>query len=598
MNRDKKADYIAAAVMIIVVLAALVLFEGYLKQLPQAGTGEYRLPVFGTSDIHGALVGEIEEPHKYMTAYIADKVEDARMTEDGIDTDRTVLIDGGDIYQGKVVSNTVKGESLSAAFDAMEYDAVAVGNHEFDWGIDTVIDPDDTMRDYTEDGKEIDNDTPVVCCNIYKDGEKADFARDYVILSKTAYDESGGGIDVRVGVIGFAEDYSSGIPAKRFAGLGYTIIEDYDEVNRLADELKHDKGCDAVILLAHGASDRIARELGSETAVDLVYGGHIHKNVNDRTEWGLRYLSPSGSGYAYMYSELVFENDGRGGARIKEGADDRARYVMTAENEELLYDKPENSEELDRHVTEITNDYLDRVGKLLSEEIGYVDISVTRAKLKGSDDRATLANNFINDAMRRAADADVAFINISGVREDLEVPEGSGRRPVTLMDIYSMLPFDDLMYVYEITYEELVDVLKYSLNSNGWSLLTCMTGMDCYFTDDPTDDGSSGSKYKRKILNALVKDGEVIWKEGQWTEGWKDKKLRLVTTDFSGTTNRNRGGMDNPLCAYNGTERLVSDDMVLRDCVTEALKEEAAENGGYLHVDTEPHYKYKAYKGE
>lgn len=62
----------------------------------------------------------------------------------------TVLIDGGDIYQGNAVSDVVKGESLSAAFDAMEYDAVAVGNHEFDWGLETVIDNDSTMRDYND----------------------------------------------------------------------------------------------------------------------------------------------------------------------------------------------------------------------------------------------------------------------------------------------------------------------------------------------------------------------------------------------------------------------------------------------------------------
>lgn len=87
-----------------------------------------------------------------------------------------------------MVSNTLDGESLSAAFDAMEYDAVAVGNHEFDWGIDTVIDSDSTMRDYNEGGSFHKNNIPVVCCNLFKDGQKVDFADDYVILHKKAYD--------------------------------------------------------------------------------------------------------------------------------------------------------------------------------------------------------------------------------------------------------------------------------------------------------------------------------------------------------------------------------------------------------------------------
>ena len=593
----QKTDLIISAVLSLAVLLVLMLYAGYLKQLPKAGTGEFRLPVFGTSDIHGSLVGEMEEPHKYMLAFIADKVEDARKTDSGFDTDRTVLIDGGDIYQGKMVSNTVKGESLSAAFDAMEYDAVAVGNHEFDWSVDTVIDDDSTMRDYTEDGEFHKNKIPVICCNLFKDGQKVDFARDYVILNKTAYDESGSSLDVKIGVIGFAEDYSSGISEAAFKDLGYTIIEDYDDVNRIAGELKHKECCDAVILLAHGAADRIAEALGDSTEVDLVYGGHIHKNKNDKTEWGLRYLSPSGNGYAYMYSELVFENDGRGGARISEGADDRAEYVRTAEDEDLLYDKTENAQELDQGIVKLTNEYLDIVSKQLSEEIGYVTVSLVRDKMEGCDRRTTPAHNFINDAMRRAADADISFINMGGVRADLRIGNGSDRRPVTLMDIYSMLPFDDTMYVYEITYEELIDVFNYSLDNKAWGVLTSMTGIDCYFMIDPTDDGSSGEKYLRRILSALVKDGEVIWKDGRWAEGWKDRKVRIVTSEFSATTNRNKGGMDNPLCGYNGTDRLVSNDTVLREAVIKALKDEAAENDGHLNVDTDTHFIFREYEG-
>ena len=242
-------------------------------------------------------------------------------------------------------------------------------------------------------------------------------------------------------------------------------------------------------------------------------------------------------------------------------------------------------------------EYLDIVSKQLSEEIGYVTVSLVRDKMEGCDRRTTPAHNFINDAMRRAADADISFINMGGVRADLRIGNGSDRRPVTLMDIYSMLPFDDTMYVYEITYEELIDVFTYSLDNKAWGVLTSMTGIDCYFMIDPTDDGSSGEKYLRRILSALVKDGEVIWKDGRWAEGWKDRKVRIVTSEFSATTNRNKGGMDNPLCGYNGTDRLVSNDTVLREAVIKALKDEAAENDGHLNVDTDTHFIFREYEG-
>ena len=45
-----------------------------------------------------------------------------------------LLLDGGDLYQGTPFSNLTGGAVIRAAFDRMKYDAVALGNHDFDWG--------------------------------------------------------------------------------------------------------------------------------------------------------------------------------------------------------------------------------------------------------------------------------------------------------------------------------------------------------------------------------------------------------------------------------------------------------------------------------
>ena len=161
------------------------------------------------------------------------------------------------------------------------------------------------------------------------------------------------------------------------------------------------------------------------------------------------------------------------------------------------------------------------------------------------------------------------------------------------MDLLAQVGYEEV----PTTYEELIDVFNYSLDNKAWGVLTSMTGIDCYFMIDPTDDGSSGEKYLRRIISAIVKDGEVIWKDGRWAEGWKDRKVRIVTSEFSATTNRNKGGMDNPLCGYNGTDRLVSNDTVLREAVIKALKDEAAENDGHLNVDTDTHFIFREYEG-
>ena len=348
-------------------------------------------------------------------------------------------------------------------------------------------------------------------------------------------------------------------------------------------------------MLAHGDSKKIAEGLGKASPVDLVLGGHIHKSVCDKTDWGLRYMSPSGLGYTYLYEELVFENDGNGGVRIKEGADDRAQYIATSDDESRLLDNEGNADDLDREVKDLTNEYMDRVKPYLEEEIGYITESVTRETLEGSGNRLSVASNFVCDAMRRGADADVAIINKSGVRYALYIPEGKERHTVTQLDLYSMMPFDDRLYVYEATYGELLDVLSFSMNGGGWTLMTCMTGIDCWFRDDPA--GDPDSKYRQTMVDALVMDGELIYHGGRWKEGWKDRTLRLAVIDFAAEAEATKQGVVNPLSSLNGTERMLENDRLVRDYVREGLTAEAAESGGHLHTDSKICFRYQEYDG-
>ena len=107
----------------------------------------YSLPLFETSDIHGTLVDSSSEPDLHYLARISDIVKDVRSSGGSYDKSRALLLDTGDIYQGNTISNLLNGNPLKAAFDKMDYDAVSIGNHEFDWGLDVSVDPDSTMAD-------------------------------------------------------------------------------------------------------------------------------------------------------------------------------------------------------------------------------------------------------------------------------------------------------------------------------------------------------------------------------------------------------------------------------------------------------------------
>ena len=534
----------------------------------------YKLPVFETSDIHGYIVDTSSAEYEYRAAYISGRVNAKRLDNGVYRADKTLLIDGGDIYQGNPVSNLLHGSSVSAVFDLMKYDAVTIGNHEFDWELSYITDNDATMPDYVLNGKKYENKIPTVVCNIYKDGEKVPFASDYVIVEKTAENGAGNGLSVKVAVIGFALDYSSSIMYSKFSGAGYTVSVDYSAVNSLAKQLESDGLCDATVLLCHGEAAEAARGLGGNTAIDLVFGGHTHQSVCGKTASGLQYVQPAGQGEAYAYAELVFETDGEGKPVFSKV---NAAQALSAASPELLYKNGIYAGGLDSGVVELTDLYLSDIKQVLDAEIGYITVSAQKSTyIDGSGGRATTSGNWLSSVTVRAVGADVGFINSGGIRADFYVPDGTDRRIITLSDVYTMFPFENKIYCFELSYPEFLTLLQYSLTKSGSTLLSYMYGVDCYYS------GAS--------VNAIVRDGVVMFKDGKWQNKAENKTIKVAVSEFIATSDRVSDGLSNPLCSWKDTDRLVGKYVTDCDGALDVLKGEAEKSGGLLYIDTKPHY--------
>ena len=547
-------------------------------------TTGYRLPVFETSDIHGYIVDNSGEDCEYRLAYIADKVDDARKSDsynDGMPrTDTVILLDAGDIYQGNTVSNLLEGEPLSQAFDIMQYDAVTIGNHEFDWGIENVVDTDATMMDYMDGDEMVANQIPVVLSNLYRDGKRAELSRDYVVLEKTAVNSQGEEIPVRVGVIGFAFDYSTSILRSMFADEGYEIREDYDQLEHLAAQLRTDGECDAVILLTHSEARLVAENLPEDSAIDLVLGGHLHSNDCGRTDSGLAYAQPAGQAGAYVYAELVFDSAASGAPVLRNTAGLQTRSVLKKRRK--LYASEENSDELAPEVTAISDDALAQLEEVFGETLGYITVSARRQVFDPqSGDRSSTGGNWHASLMARAVDAQIGFFNLYGMREDLVIPPGAHSREVTVADVLTMFPFGNRICCFELTGEELLSVFEYAMTEAGATLFSVMTGIDCYFTE-------AG-------VNALVLDSEVLYQDGKWYGGHENDHFLVATNEFVSTTDREENGLHNPLCGWMETDRLVSSTITDAEGALKVLRAEGREHDGLLWIDTQPHFIYGEY---
>lgn len=175
-----------------------------------------------------------------------------------------LLLHAGDFSQGTSYFTELHGDMEIDILNAFGYDAVAIGNHEFDNGIDELARRLAAL------------DVPVVCANYDFSGTPlASCIKPYVIVKKAGR---------KIGIIGLLTDVSTVVDSRIAAALKY--IHPVDVVNRYASFLKNEKDCDMVICLSHlgfDEEDYTDCELAARICdVDVIVGGHSHTHLDDK----------------------------------------------------------------------------------------------------------------------------------------------------------------------------------------------------------------------------------------------------------------------------------------------------------------------------
>ena len=164
-----------------------------------------------------------------------------------------LLFDCGDISQGTPYYNMFRGEVEVKLMNEMGYDAMTIGNHEFDFDLDN-------MALLFKMAK-----FPVVCSNYNLDATVLkDLVKPYVILKR---------FGLKIGVFGLGAKPEGLIQANKCVGVVY---EDPIEVSNKVAALLKEKGCDLVVCLSH-LGIQMDRELVAKTRnIDVILGGHSH----------------------------------------------------------------------------------------------------------------------------------------------------------------------------------------------------------------------------------------------------------------------------------------------------------------------------------
>lgn len=168
-----------------------------------------------------------------------------------------LLFDAGDFLQGTPYFNLFKGEVETEAMNMMRYDAVTLGNHEFDYGLEA-------LEKVVRRAK-----FPIISSNYDFSGTPLNnFIKPYLIFKKDG---------VKIGVIGINIQPRGLIASGNYDGMKF--LQPERVANELALKLKTTDRCDMVICLSHLGYTADKRLVEQTRNIDIIIGGHSHNNM-------------------------------------------------------------------------------------------------------------------------------------------------------------------------------------------------------------------------------------------------------------------------------------------------------------------------------
>ena len=251
---------------------------------------EIALRIMATTDLHTSFTN-----YNYYTDAVNEQagfVKIATLINKNKDEMKgnTLLFDNGDMLQGSpygdyMAKNFNSKKEIYPMIEAMNllgYDAATLGNHEFNYGLDY-------LNSVIKDAK-----FSYVSSNLYKNNEKDNYMKPYVILNKTFKDTEGKDVKVKVGVIGFLPPQIMMWDAANLTGKVSTkgIL---DTAKKYIPQMKKE-GADIIIALAHtGMGSVVADEKGENVGyqltqidgIDAVVSGHSHVTFPSKSYTGM-----------------------------------------------------------------------------------------------------------------------------------------------------------------------------------------------------------------------------------------------------------------------------------------------------------------------
>ncbi len=433
-----------------------------------------RITVLHTNDIHGQILpqkGFWVDPANppligglLSVATYIHKVREEVSRNGG----HLLVLDSGDLYQGTPEGTLTKGDVVVDIMNSIGYDAVALGNHEFDHGIDNA----------RRLAKRANFPFLAANCRETASGRAPPFLQSHLLREIAG---------IRLAIIGLTTSDMENVVGPGLT-RGLEFLPEKEGVLSAAEEFRPTQQ-DFVLLISHSGIEKEQELAGLFPRIPLILGGHSHTGLPGgwrHPDTGVWYFQTFGKASAINRVDLVFSA--------------RSHKLLELSGELVGL----NCEDYppDENAQKIFTPYREDIGRIMDVRVGKSTIPLTR-------NRGFLSSpvgNWVTDRMRTRTGANIALTNKTGLRTD--IPAGE----IFRRNLFELSPFGNTLVTMELTGTQIRQGLEYNLSQDKFVLE--VSGMS--YTHDE----------RRPVGNRLIE----AWVDGQPLVD--SRIYRVVTNDF------------------------------------------------------------------
>lgn len=395
------------------------------RQASAARGSATRITILYTNDIHGHLAawtgweGDLKGKTVGGCGRLAAAIAEARkQAKDAL------LLDAGDLLGDSMIADLTEGKAMVEALNFLGYDAMSIGNHEPDFGIDVLR---QRMKDAT---------FTVLAANLIERKVGKPFAEPYIIKKVSG---------VSVGILGLAYPKTAWTTASKNV-VELEFQDPVPAVRHCLPQMRRD-GAELIVVLSHlglGGDKALAKAV---EGIDVIVGGHSHNRMQKAEQVGATLIVQAGA----HGSDL-----GRLDLTIERGKVMASDCTLTL----LDHNKVAADSDAERLVERLCEPYR----KALDEVIGVAADWLVRAQtLAGQDarlrDEESPVDSLFADILRQQTGADVALL--PGVGYGVAIPPGA----ITAAQLRQLVPHEGKVVTLRLTGEQITEVLEQSIEN-------------------------------------------------------------------------------------------------------------------------------------